>query len=429
MIRTTRYILRIALPWILALSACSFAPTDFDPVLQPNQGQTESLASKTQPIINGERCDARVHASAVAVIFEGRLSIPGMGADLSLRQVICTGTLIAPDVVLTAAHCLAPELLTGGYGSVENGRFYVSFTDDLSELAGTSPVGSSPGNTQLAPLPSDTLEATHWIRHPDFDLALLQRRLVGPSNFFDLGLLFLETPVKDVQPAVLIAKEEASQLRTSAPVGIAGWGQRSAESSAWGTTPKTGSAGVKYCATSFINEMGAHEIQIGGASNTARKCHGDSGGPTYLDIETHSSRKERLIGVTSHAYDATDCAKGGLDTRVDVWLDWLDGEMRKACLEMKRSWCELVGVVPAQYYDPTPTEPSDPAPDPTSEDPQVQSDPLTTEPNTATGGCALCDQQGSSKSNRPFLGIVLLALLTLIVGRRSRSCRYGSRSL
>ena len=52
--------------------------------------------------------------------------------------------------------------------------------------------------------------------------------------------------------------------------------------------------------------------------------HGDSGGPTYMDVETSSETKRRVIGITSHAYDPNDYAKGGVDTRVDVWLDWID---------------------------------------------------------------------------------------------------------
>ena len=70
-----------------------------------------------QPIINGEACAETDHPSAVALITDAEISIPFLGAQ-TIRQATCTGTLIAPDVVLTAAHCLDPTLATFGYGEV-----------------------------------------------------------------------------------------------------------------------------------------------------------------------------------------------------------------------------------------------------------------------------------------------------------------------
>ena len=45
----------------------------------------------------------------------------------------------------------------------------------------------------------------------------------------------------------------------------------------------------------MINEIGGAEMQIGSDERSSRKCHGDSGGPTYLRVETESSRKERTL--------------------------------------------------------------------------------------------------------------------------------------
>lgn len=54
-----------------------------------------------------------------------------------------------------------------------------------------------------------------------------------------------------------------------------------------------------------------------------------------------------MIGVTSRAYDRSDCNKGGVDTRVDAFFDWLDGEMTKACDDGDRAWCDVPGVLTA----------------------------------------------------------------------------------
>ena len=57
------------------------------------------------------------------------------------------------------------------------------------------------------------------------------------------------------------------------------------------------------------------DFQVGGDASTSRKCHGDSGGPTYMKVQTQSAEKWRVVGITSHAYDESDCQKGGVDTR------------------------------------------------------------------------------------------------------------------
>jgi hypothetical protein len=68
-------------------------------------------------------------------------------------------------------------------------------------------------------------------------------------------------------------------------------------------------------------------------------------------VETISETKRRVVGITSHAYDESDCQKGGVDTRVDVWLAWIDEKMTAGCTAGTRVWCEVPGIIPASYYD------------------------------------------------------------------------------
>jgi MYXO-CTERM domain-containing protein len=42
----------------------------------------------------------------------------------------------------------------------------------------------------------------------------------------------------------------------------------------------------------------------------------------------------------------TDCTEtGGVDTRVDHYLDWIDDEMRARCEDGTRVWCETDGII------------------------------------------------------------------------------------
>mgnify|MGYP002633569074 CR=1 FL=1 len=156
--------------------------------------------------------------------------------------------------------------------------------------------------------------------------------------------MFLAEPLLDAELGYLPTPSEAEQLKEGNKVAIVGWGQRSQ------TDPY--SAGKKYGGYSVLSELGQYELQVGANANDVRKCHGDSGGPTFMDVVSDSSAAPRVIGVTSHAYDLTDCAsKGGVDTRVDFFLDWIDATMRAGCEDGTRSWCEWEGIVPPPDAD------------------------------------------------------------------------------
>jgi MYXO-CTERM domain-containing protein len=188
---------------------------------------------------------------------------------------------------------------------------------------------------------------------------------------------------------------------------IAGWGQQTVTASQF-EAPPPGTVGVKVCAESFVNEVGTHEMQIGADSTTSRKCHGDSGGPTFMDIETDHARSRRLVGVTSHAYDAEDCNKGGVDTRVDAWIEWIDTEMFAACDNGTRSWCEVKGVIDAGFYDP-----------PTPADQADASNGVTPPGANLLGGCSHTGSGDGEGSEPTFAGVLTLLGLAFLRRRRS----------
>jgi uncharacterized protein (TIGR03382 family) len=323
------------------------------------------VGQESQPIINGARCAPSEMPTTVALLVDATVDFGGQ--SYPIRTLVCTGTLIAPDTVLTAAHCVDDAALTGGFGTLTSKTHYISRTEDLRSLL-------EMGQT-LPNLPSDARPVRSVVKHETFTLDV-QELPDGLSQFYDIGLVFLEEPMENIEPAIVMTPEEAKGLGVGIDVQIAGWGQQTIDSE--------GPIGTKHCATAKIFEINDFEMQIGNEPSTARKCHGDSGGPTMLTISTETRRKDRVIGATSRAYDSSDCGKGGVDTLASAYYQWINDRMKERCDAGQRAWCEVPGIVAPSYYD------------------DLDSPPL---PSSESGGC---NSGGSSG------GLAALALFGLL---------------
>lgn len=274
-----------------------------------------ALAGAAPKIINGEAGEVEDWPEAGAILVESADYYTGAAGI----YVQCSSSLIAPDVVITAAHCVDPSL----WGVEEFDNVGWSREPDLSSW------------TEGAEgWPEDAVLGVDWVFHDDWDLAALQ---TGLALNYDIGLLFLDT-AQDSPLAWLATAEEAAQIEEGKTVTIAGWGMTDAAD--------TTSYGLKNWGDSTIDALADYEFQVGAATEAVRKCHGDSGGPSFMAVESDSSAATRMIGITSHTWDETDCAEtGGVDTRADYYLDWIDATMAAACEDGTRVWCETPGIL------------------------------------------------------------------------------------
>ncbi len=289
------------------------------------------------PIINGEDAQAEDWPMTGAMLMDTTMVIQGYGSQ-DLRLFVCSSTLIAPDVVLLAAHCVDEDSFTYGYGTLQDTEIRWSRQADLSAHDGST----------IAPWPEDAVTAWDWEFHPEWDLWGLD---TGIGHSYDIALLFLEQPVLEVPFAYLPTTEEASQILEDNAVTVVGWGQQTSD-----YNPPQGTYGYKQMGSSFISELGDFEFQVGAQASDVRKCHGDSGGPSFMEFDTETVDPYRLVGVTSHAYDQSDCRQtGGVDTRVDAYLDWIDQELRERCADGTRAWCEEEGIPVAPLPEPVDT--------------------------------------------------------------------------
>jgi len=196
-------------------------------------------------------------------------------------QQACTGTLVAPTIVLTAGHCNDPTLDNVWLGTVS-----------------------------LASGSGEVIGVVDGLDYPDLTI--------------DVTVLVLAQPAQE-QPRALATGWASFDIVNGAPVEVVGYGA------------------VDPQATQYVNEMQeaattivdancdnmpgcnagarpAGELAAGGGG--VDTCNGDSGGPLYLS----ASYGTFLAGITSRSYDnaAEPCGGGGIYERADRIADWIE---------------------------------------------------------------------------------------------------------
>ena len=234
---------------LLAVPGCAPIP---EPSPEP--------ATVAQRVVGGT--DAPADEAVVALVARRtRCS----GEPLTL---LCSGALIAPDVVLTAAHCLnvfGPE-----------GPYEVFF------------------GAEVLPEPRGRfVRVARAVRHPDY---------VPETHAYDAALLRLATPV-DVKP-LRLPESSGVSLAPGAEARVLGFGE---------TKDAQAPSGRRRQGVLTVTEVLASAFLAGPAP--AMSCVGDSGGPVLVSDGTG----EVLAGITASGDVA--CRREAFNVRVDALRD------------------------------------------------------------------------------------------------------------
>lgn len=210
--------------------------------------------------------------------------------DAQAAWFFCSGTVVATEAVLTAAHC------------IDEADFYEE--QGLSLLVATG---------------SDLI-----VNGVD-DYSFIEEAIVHPSwqgfdttPTYDIALLRLERALTGVQPATLSTQPPTSAW-SATPLELVGFGVTGANRT---------DAGVKRVATVDYAGATTHFVTIDGVSNV---CQGDSGGPMFRTVDGG----RLLVGVHSYVEGATTgtdaCTNGrGAAHRVDLVASWIESEVRES---------------------------------------------------------------------------------------------------
>lgn len=223
-------------------------------------------------------------AARESAILGGQPAPAGKWPDLAAvnrgGEQFCTGTLVAPTVVITAAHCI------------------------------------------LSSLDSVMLDATSLDRPEDGEVIAAAR--IMESELADIGVIVLERAAA-TPPRPLATGWAAADVQNGDAVTIAGYGAQDETGTVYG--PELREAVTTVTDADCLEKEGCEaELapggELGAGGMGVDTCYGDSGGPLYRDTGYGTF----LAGVTSRSYDdaTIDCSQGGIYVRPHKFAAWVE---------------------------------------------------------------------------------------------------------
>jgi secreted trypsin-like serine protease len=188
----------------------------------------------------------------------------------------CSGTLIAPNVFLTAAHC-------------DEGVSRVAVTFDSSYNAAT-------GTTYWGT----------WHADPNYNKS--------QDDPQDMAVVVLDKNVKGITPARLPAAGSLSGLSGDQQFTSVGYGAQAVTNGPGGKTYHY--ADVRYVSTGTLNATTPSWLRISQnpATGNGGTCYGDSGGPNFLG---GGAGETNIVAGTTIGGD-TPCRSTNVDYRLDT---------------------------------------------------------------------------------------------------------------
>ena len=224
------------------------------------------------------------------------------------RDAACTGTLIAPDVVLTAGHCIEMNPVEVIVDTVDFGK---------------------PGGDRIK---------VKWSRaYPDWE------------HRYDVGIVMLDHVARPAPRPIAAVCTANARVTPGAKVQVVGFGLTTRSGTGFNTRLHQAAIPVAdaTCADDASCEPSIApngEFIAGGDGSDA--CFGDSGGPAMID----SGHGFAVAGVVSRglALPGAPCGNGGVYVRADKVVAWIQNVTGR---RLARTTCDRPGDAPDSAED------------------------------------------------------------------------------